>query len=160
MCLEAQNETTGIAVAMEKYKVLFIHKFFTTGGGVERVHKNLSQALNDEGVTSIFYVHDVTGESKEGFSQLQDSFTAFAADSNNGFKQKLSYLYSLIKRKEINVIIAATETANILAFLCRLCGVSMLRALGFGVKLWASIAPACALLYPKPHHEYMYDESS
>ncbi len=118
--MEAQNEITGIAVAMEKYKVLFIHKFFTTGGGVERVHKNLSQALGDEGVTSVFYVHDVTGESKEGFSQLQDSFSAFAADSNNGFRQKLSYLYSLIKRKEINVIIAATETANILAFLCKL----------------------------------------
>ena len=98
LCVEAQNEVTGIAVAMEKYKVLFIHKFFTTGGGVERVHKNLSQALSDEGVTSVFYVHDVTGESKEGFDQLQNSFSAFSADSNNGFRQKLSYLFLIIRK--------------------------------------------------------------
>ena len=105
---------------MKEHRVLFIHKFFTVGGGVERVHKNLSNALSDEGVDSIFYVHDVTGESKEGFSCLQDAYTAFAADSERGFRHKLGYLYSLIKRKEITVIIAATETANMLALLCKL----------------------------------------
>ncbi|NVK57352.1 MAG: glycosyltransferase [Alteromonadaceae bacterium] len=105
---------------MGKHKVLFVHKFFTVGGGVERVHKNLSVALGEAGVDSIFYVHDKTGESAEGFARLQQDYSAFAADDSTSLTGKLRYLFSLIKRKEINVLIAATETANMLALLCKI----------------------------------------
>ena len=104
---------------MGAYKVLFIHKFFTVGGGIERVHKNLSTALNAHNVKSAFYVHDKTGESNEGFSILQSEYEAYAADSDSGFLSKLNFLFELISDHNVNVLIAATETANMLALVCK-----------------------------------------
>lgn len=104
---------------MPSHKVLFIHKFFTVGGGVERVHKNLSNALQQANVQSLFYVHDKTGESEEGFQKLSQEYRAFGAQNNASLKDKLSFLFSLIKREEVSVLIAATETANILALICK-----------------------------------------
>ena len=104
---------------MRDYRVLFVHKFFTQGGGVERVHKNLSVALREAGVESVFYVYDTSGESEEGFAQLQQHYPAVAPDAHAGQAAKIRCLFELIKTRRINVIISATETANLLALLCK-----------------------------------------
>ena len=104
---------------MSNYKVLFVHKFFTPDGGVERVHKNLSNALADAGVESMFYVHDTQGESAKGFAGLSEQYKAMSPGPHASLATKVSELFGLIKTHHINVLISATETANLLALLCK-----------------------------------------
>lgn len=101
-------------------KVLFLHKWFALSGGVERVHQNLSNALASEGITSEFYVYDIKGDMKAGFDKLQETKKATHPKQDVGFLKKLLHLFDHIKKHDIDVIIAATETANILAALCAL----------------------------------------
>ncbi|AEE24251.1 glycosyltransferase [Paraglaciecola chathamensis] len=103
---------------MGNKKVLFLHKWFSLSGGVERVHQNLSNALASEGITSEFYVYDITGDKKAGYDKLIESKTATHPVQSDSFLKKLAHLFAHIKAQEIEVIIAATETANILAAFC------------------------------------------
>ncbi|MDP5131037.1 MAG: hypothetical protein NWQ54_09135 [Paraglaciecola sp.] len=45
-------------------KVLFLHKCFVKGGGVERVHQNLSAALQQQNIHTCFFVLHGYGESE------------------------------------------------------------------------------------------------
>ena len=101
-------------------KVLFLHKWFALSGGVERVHQNLSHALASEGIASEFYVYDITGDMKAGYDKLIETKTANHPNQSDGFLKKLRHLFAHIKAQKIDVIIAATETANILAAFCAL----------------------------------------
>lgn len=103
---------------MSHKKVLFLHKWFSLSGGVERVHQNLSDALASEGITSEFYVYDIKGDKKAGYDKLIESKTAAHPNQTEGFIKKLRHLFAHIKAQKIDVIIAATETANILAAFC------------------------------------------
>lgn len=103
---------------MSNKKVLFLHKWFALSGGVERVHQNLSNALANEGITSEFYVYDIKGEMKEGYDKLLKTQKAAHPIQTDSFLNKLRHLFAHIKAQKIEVIIAATETANILAALC------------------------------------------
>lgn len=105
---------------MNTKKVLFLHKWFSLSGGVERVHQNLSIALANEGVVSEFYVYDITGSKKAGYEKLIETKIATHPKQNSSFVAKLRHLFTHIKKNNIDVIIAATETANILAGLCAL----------------------------------------
>ncbi|OFC69924.1 glycosyltransferase [Alteromonas confluentis] len=102
------------------HRVLFLHKAFSLDGGVERVHKNLSSALAQQGVSSIFYVNDVSDCQADGYESLAKDFSAFRADYHAKQTKKIRYLFNLIKSESVTVIISATETANMLAFFCKL----------------------------------------
>jgi len=112
-------------IEMAGKHVLFLHKCFIQGGGVERVHQNLATALMSQGLQAYFYVHDAQGASAEGYAQLNQKFTTFAPAPNSGNLAKLRALLNFIKIHNISVIIAATETANMLALVCRLCRPSL-----------------------------------
>ena len=103
---------------MAHKKVLFLHKWFSLSGGVERVHQNLSIALAGEGISSEFYVYDIKGNKKAGYDNLVETKKATHPNQSDGFLKKLGHLFAHIKAQDIDVIIAATETANILAAFC------------------------------------------
>lgn len=103
---------------MKTAKVLFLHKWFSLSGGVERVHKNLSTALAGQNVPSEFYVFDTLGSKKAGFEQLKSERKASSPPQEVNLLRKISHLVSFIKTNQITVIIAATETANMLALAC------------------------------------------
>lgn len=105
---------------MSRNNVLFLHKWFSLSGGVERVHQNLSNALANEGISSEFYVYDIKGDKKAGYDKLIDSKKATHPNQSDSFFKKLKHLFAHIKANDIDVIIAATETANILAAFCAL----------------------------------------
>ena len=99
--------------------ILFLHKCFIKGGGVERVHQNLAIALTEKGVTYSFFVLNGHGQSEDGFSILNESHRAIRAPDSSGFTAKLNALFKVIKAQNITAIIAATETANLMAFFCK-----------------------------------------
>ncbi|MBC3767648.1 glycosyltransferase [Neptunicella marina] len=105
---------------MERYQVLFLHKWFSLSGGVERVHKNLSIALAEQGVTSSFYVYKVSGDKYPGYKKLCEQFQAACPPAGSGFRARLRHLFEHIRQHNINVLISATETANMLALCCSL----------------------------------------
>ncbi|WP_416307640.1 glycosyltransferase [Neptunicella sp. SCSIO 80796] len=105
---------------MEQYKVLFLHKWFSLSGGVERVHKNLATALSEQGVYSSFYVCNVSGDKYAGYKKLCAEFDAICPRPGSDFMTRLRHLFSHIKHNKVNVLIAATETANMLALCCSL----------------------------------------
>jgi glycosyltransferase involved in cell wall biosynthesis len=99
--------------------ILFLHKCFIKGGGVERVHQNLAVALTEKGVTYSFFVLNGHGQSEDGFSILNESHRAARAPDSSAFTAKLDALFKVIKTQNITAIIAATETANLMAFFCK-----------------------------------------
>ncbi|GAB3014982.1 glycosyltransferase [Bowmanella dokdonensis] len=101
-------------------RVLFLHKFFTPDGGIERVHQNLATALARHQVQSFFYVYDTQGESRDGFKRLAERYQAFSPTQDKGFVGKLRELFACIEAMQVEVLISATETANMLACLCAL----------------------------------------
>lgn len=105
---------------MDSVNVLFLHKWFSLSGGVERVHKNLATALADKGVKSAFYVQDTQGNKQQGYDKLTAEFPAFSPDQNAGKIEKITHLFKHIEEGNVSVIISATETANMLAMLCAL----------------------------------------
>lgn len=104
--------------SIEPVNVLFIHKWFSLSGGVERVHKNLSFALEEFGVTSSFYVFDVTGNKSAGYKALVGERDAFHPPQKVSKLKKIWALVAHVKNVKPTAIIAATETANILALIC------------------------------------------
>jgi glycosyltransferase involved in cell wall biosynthesis len=103
---------------MTTKNILFLHKCFILGGGVERVHQNLASALREKDHHPFFYVHDSAGESVEGFTLLESKFTVGSPSTTSSTVKKIHYLLNYISTNEIDVIIAATETANLLALIC------------------------------------------
>lgn len=103
---------------MEPINVLFLHKWFSLSGGVERVHKNLSRALDEQGIRSAFYVNDTLGDKRQGFEKLSEGFQALSPDQTKGFRGKLKHLFAHVEQSQVSVIISATETANMLALCC------------------------------------------
>ncbi|MDP5030049.1 glycosyltransferase [Paraglaciecola sp.] len=101
-------------------KVLFLHKCFVKGGGVERVHQNLSAALQQQNINTCFFVLHGYGESEAGYNSLQNTQQAQRPNVNAGLVKKLKAVFDCIKANEIGAIIAATEQANMVAFLCKL----------------------------------------
>jgi glycosyltransferase involved in cell wall biosynthesis len=99
--------------------ILFLHKSFIKGGGVERVHQNLAVALTEKGVTYSFFVLNGHGQSQDGFSILNESHRAIRAPVSSGSNAKLNALFKVIKTQDITAIIAATETANLMALFCK-----------------------------------------
>lgn len=104
---------------MKDAKVLFLHKFFTLSGGVERVHLNLATALAANHVQSQFYVYDPHAD-PDGFKQLQASHPAHCPQPHMGFVSRLRHLFSVLDALNVSVVISATETANLLAWLVAL----------------------------------------
>lgn len=104
----------------QQYKVLFLHKWFSLSGGVERVHKNLASALSEQGVTASFYVCNVAGDKYAGYKKLCSEHRATCPEAGSNLINRLKHLFAYIKHNEVNVLIAATETANMLALSCSL----------------------------------------
>jgi hypothetical protein len=100
--------------------ILFLHKCFIKGGGIERVHQNLATAFSDLGIRHSFFVLNGFGSSKEGFELLKTKTKAIRTPESYTFSSKLLYLFSIIKAESITSIIAGTETANVCAFLCKI----------------------------------------
>ncbi|MFT5542456.1 MAG: glycosyltransferase involved in cell wall biosynthesis [Glaciecola sp.] len=100
--------------------ILFLHKCFVTGGGIERVHQNLGSAFFDKSVKHCFYVLNGFGESHSAFTELSNDVTAFRAPESGSFLTKLNNLFCLIKQNRVTSIISATETANLAAFFCKI----------------------------------------
>ncbi|WP_412972335.1 glycosyltransferase [Glaciecola sp. MF2-115] len=103
-----------------KTKVLFLHKCFVKGGGIERVHQNLAFALSEQSVESSFFILDGFNKSEEGFTLLQRQHKAQRAPKKANLICKLNSLFESVKSQNITAIISATETANISAFICKL----------------------------------------
>jgi glycosyltransferase involved in cell wall biosynthesis len=102
------------------HKVLFLQKCCVKSGGVERVHQNLAKALLNVNVGSSFYVMNIDGESQEGFKSLKAEFDASGGDSKTTIPKYFRDIKHLVKAKQISVIVAATERANLLAFFCKI----------------------------------------
>jgi glycosyltransferase involved in cell wall biosynthesis len=100
------------------HKVLFIHKWFSFSGGVERVHQNLSYALEKESIVSEFYVFNINTNKKAGFEKLIKNRSAVHPPENAPTLQKIIHLLEHVRKFNPTVIIAATETANLLALIC------------------------------------------
>jgi hypothetical protein len=101
--------------------ILFLHKRFVTGGGIERVHQNLASAFSDQNVNHCFYILNGFDESEYAFTQLSHNFDAYRAPESSSLLIKLKNLFNLIRERRITSIIAATETANLTAFFCKIC---------------------------------------
>lgn len=99
-------------------KVLFLQKWCSLSGGVERVNQNLSRAFAAQGVPSEFYIYSIEGEKKQGFDALSKAFAAVHSPQNASLLKRVKHLFSHIRHNHITTVIAATETANLLAFLC------------------------------------------
>ncbi|GLR72890.1 glycosyltransferase [Agaribacter marinus] len=101
-------------------KVLFLHKDFIKGGGIERVHQNLSIALDGIGVKSLFFVLQGYGDSLEGFDALSSHREAFRPEKDCNRFNKLITLTKFCKQNQVTSIISATETANIYACMLKI----------------------------------------
>lgn len=99
-------------------RVLFIEKWHTLSGGIQKVNMNLAAAMKEAGVEPIFYVHICDGEYAQGFKALSAAFHATSADPSSSFLKKLLHLFKTISDNNIEAVISATETANILAMIC------------------------------------------
>lgn len=102
---------------MSVQRVVFLHKFFTRDGGIERVHNNLAAALQGQSLDVSFYVYD-TKTDPEGFESLRERHTAFAGPQTGSLSSRVRALFAFIQEHQIDGLIAATETANLLAFMC------------------------------------------
>jgi|GEM_PF-916785 len=100
--------------------ILFLQKWHSLSGGVERVNVNLANAFKARSVSSHFYIYSIFGDKKEGFDKLSESQVTTYPPQSANFIKKLRHLFSYIKENKIDAIISATETANILAFFCAL----------------------------------------
>ena len=100
--------------------VLFLHKFFFVDGGVERVSQNLADGLQRLGVTCSFFVWDTQGDAAAGYQQLAKSYATATPCQRLGRVGKLKQLITCLREWRVDAIIAATETANMLAFACKL----------------------------------------
>jgi glycosyltransferase involved in cell wall biosynthesis len=89
------------------------------GGGIERVHQNLADAFSEQGIKSSFFVWSGFAESEEGFALLQEQHSATRPSETASFMSKLNALFATIKSQNISAIIAATETANLVALFCK-----------------------------------------
>jgi glycosyltransferase involved in cell wall biosynthesis len=103
-----------------KTNILFLHKCFAAGGGIERVHQNLGSAFTEKRVKHCFYVLNGFGRSDAAFTELKKGNTALRAKESANFLTKLHSLFKVIKENRVTSIIAATETANLSAFLCKI----------------------------------------
>jgi glycosyltransferase involved in cell wall biosynthesis len=79
----------------------------------------LADAFSEQGIESSFFVWSGFGESKQGFALLQEQHEAERAPESASFFAKLNSLFATIKSQNITAIIAATETANLVAFFCK-----------------------------------------
>ena len=99
---------------------MFLHKSFNKSGGVERVHKNLALAFKEVGVSALFYVMNGYGKSEEGFDELKMQFDAYRCEKNKDFLQNVRDISKLIKYHKIELVISATEKANVASFVTKL----------------------------------------
>jgi glycosyltransferase involved in cell wall biosynthesis len=106
---------------MSKHEnVLFLQKWHSLSGGVERVNVNLSQAFEMQGINSLFYILNTTGIKEAGYNKLKSERNAIAAPQNTSTLNKLKHLIHIIEEQSVSAIISATETANLYAFICKL----------------------------------------
>ncbi|MFC4701985.1 glycosyltransferase [Glaciecola siphonariae] len=101
-------------------RVLFLHKWFVKSGGIERVHRNLAEALTAQGCECFFYVMNHAAEEEDGFLQLSTKFESVRSRKTASFWQKLTDVRAVIKIHKIDAVISATEQANVLAFVAKL----------------------------------------
>jgi glycosyltransferase involved in cell wall biosynthesis len=99
-------------------RVLFIEKWHTLSGGIQKVNMNLAAAMKEVGVEPIFYVHICDGEYEQGFKALSAAFHATSAPSSSSLFKKLLHLFKIIADYKIEAVVSATETANIIALIC------------------------------------------
>lgn len=100
--------------------VLIVQKDCIKSGGIERVNANLAQALTEYGCDVNFYILNGDQTSKEGFNKLSERFQSFRNSKNDSVFKKLVSLRKLIKQHEVDLIISATEQANVLTFFVKL----------------------------------------
>nr|WP_136250266.1 glycosyltransferase [Ningiella ruwaisensis] len=98
--------------------ILFLEKWHSHNGGIQKVNTNLASAMRSQSIMTTFYVYKTSGPHREGFDKLKSTFNAVTPPQETGFLNKLMHLYSTIKSQNVTCIVAATETANILAALC------------------------------------------
>lgn len=101
-------------------RVMFLHKFFFAGGGIERVSQNLARGLQAQGERCSFYVWHTQGDAAPGYQCLARQFAASSPSQSASLLTRLAQLRCHIQRQRVDVLIAATEKANMLAFLCKL----------------------------------------
>jgi glycosyltransferase involved in cell wall biosynthesis len=99
-------------------KILFIEKWHSMSGGIQKVNMNLAECMKELGIEPIFYVHVSDGEYAEGFKALSAKFHATSAAPLSSFLKKLLHLFKTISDNNVEAVISATETGNILALLC------------------------------------------
>lgn len=92
--------------------VLFVHKDFPIGGGVERVSINLARQFRDDGHQVCFFVG---GGPDEGSEALAREFDVVHA--SGGVVKRVFKLYDLIKSRGIQCAVSSKEQANVLLWL-------------------------------------------
>ena len=103
-----------------KEKVLFLQKTFELGGGIEKVHSNLAAGFVASEQNVFFHIISASAEHSGGIKKLAQSFSVSFTFDNDSLNRKLLVLFKLIRQEEITSVIAATETANMLAILCKI----------------------------------------
>lgn len=102
-----------------KSHILFLHKHFHQGGGIERVHLNLARALGDGGVKCVFYIMRKSSAADCGVEVLRRQFEVISCTADSNFRNWVKDIKQLIAEHMITDIIAATEQANLLAIVCK-----------------------------------------
>jgi glycosyltransferase involved in cell wall biosynthesis len=97
---------------------MFLEKWHSHGGGIQRVNTNLANAIEVKGISTVFYVFDAYSDKSDGFKDLKQKVCCFAPLQSDSFIKKISHLFRTIRQQNIGYIIAATETANMLAAIC------------------------------------------
>lgn len=99
----------------KKSKILFVHKDFPVGGGVERVTINLARQFIKDGREVSFFITSELGEAEENCLKEFNVVTV-----SGGLAGKVFRLFDHIRQGNFGVVISAKEQANILVWLCSL----------------------------------------
>jgi glycosyltransferase involved in cell wall biosynthesis len=101
-------------------KVLFLQKTFELGGGVEKVHSNLGEAMLAQGQGVFFHMTSASNRHLESIENFSQSFNVSYTLESEPISRKLLTLFELIRKEQITSVIAATETANIIGLACKI----------------------------------------
>ncbi|MEQ3659333.1 MAG: glycosyltransferase [Glaciecola sp.] len=99
--------------------VLFVFKYYTQGGGVEKVNLNLASSLKNQGLKVSIAVLSSHNDYANDFSLLKDEFSIIDLSNGKRFYRKLKSLLNLVDEQNVTSIISATETANVFALMCK-----------------------------------------
>ncbi|MBF7074876.1 glycosyltransferase [Glaciecola sp. MH2013] len=99
-------------------RVLFLLKEYKADGGIERVSRNLANEFLAQDLVVFF--HLLQGAELQD-PRLGSTFKVTHTEADSSALKRIRQMLALIKREQIDTIIAATETANIAALICKCC---------------------------------------